>query len=90
MTQHSSNTGYATLDLYNPFDNTTTGVRITSYMIKKKETHSIISESEGCVIETSGFAATTPSHYSSQVAQAYNVNHKNSIIFPLFYCKYGK
>lgn len=23
MTQHSSNTGYATLDLYNPFDNTT-------------------------------------------------------------------
>ncbi|XP_060948543.1 secretory carrier-associated membrane protein 3 [Limanda limanda] len=25
VTQHSSNTGYATLDLYNPFDNTTTG-----------------------------------------------------------------
>lgn len=23
VTQHSSNTGYATLDLYNPFDNTT-------------------------------------------------------------------
>lgn len=27
--QHSSNTGYATLDLYNPFDNNTTAVNIS-------------------------------------------------------------
>uniref|UniRef100_A0A8C5F583 Secretory carrier-associated membrane protein n=1 Tax=Gadus morhua TaxID=8049 RepID=A0A8C5F583_GADMO len=37
VTQHSSNTGYATLDLYNPFDNKT-GVRTRSLVIFKTVT----------------------------------------------------
>lgn len=37
VTQHSSNTGYATLDLYNPFDNNTTAVNMSFLTIVRLE-----------------------------------------------------